>query len=199
MIKRSTSATLAIIALAGALLFALQARGALQGAAAANSMEVDSATLASLKGSASHYQWARLSDGQLDSHEYEAAVRATVACVEQAGPRLTVPLEPTNRGRYELSFQYSVDSPAGADAIEACRTEYLSVIDLLWAQHSAPSQSELQAARRSLAACLSRSGVPGAENAGDEYYRQMRSQPTAEFVRCAEQIQKEYDLPGFAG
>jgi|GEM_PF-7060313 len=125
-------------------------------------------------------------DGTLTFEEYQQAVLRTVSCIERAG--LDV-VHSTGYGRSEemvtgprlskrgvYSYTARIFSPDGSRpeaefaAVNECRAGSAQV-EFLWAQHTAPSEVELQALRDHMAACLRENGSGVAERPSDEELR----------------------------
>jgi hypothetical protein len=115
-----------------------------------------------------------IEDGVLTFEEYQSAVLETITCFERAGvnvvhfpgygrggvgepgPRLS------SRGVYSYvgAVQGTPDKPPAeaAAATAACKAGSAQ-IEFLWAQHTAPSQVEIQAMRDYMAKCLRDAGA----------------------------------------
>lgn len=110
-------------------------------------------------------------DGVLTFEEYESAVAATMRCIEEAGltiahsrgygrgdgagvgPRLS------SRGVYSYEARGGpVYDRAANTAVGGCKATSAQV-EFMWAQHTSPSDVELQAMRNHMAACLAAAGV----------------------------------------
>jgi hypothetical protein len=154
----------------------------------------------------SQFQQDLLKDGRLSFNEYRTAFLRYVSCIEDRGGKAEGQPVRTKRVKLEQTLVFpSGDGASVAAAIEGCRAENLSVVDRLWSMHVAPSKDELQRARESLAACLRNGGFPGVpEQPGPgeliQFWPGHGSAVTpATFYRCQEEIDTEYDLPGFGG
>lgn len=115
-----------------------------------------------------------IADGVLTFGEYRSAVMATVACIEDAGIDVVHPggygrggdFQPgpglSRRGIYRYAGAITTSSPtqpAGAfDRINVCKT-ISAQAEFLWAQHTTPSQVEIQAMNDDMAACLRAEGA----------------------------------------
>ncbi|MCC6960225.1 MAG: hypothetical protein IT301_10295 [Dehalococcoidia bacterium] len=115
-----------------------------------------------------------LEDGVLTFAEYQSAVLDAVACIERGGvkvvhfpgygrggvgepgPRLS------SRGVY--SYAGSVQGSSGSVPADAARVVAdckagSAQVEFIWAQHTAPSEVELQAMRDAMAVCLREAGA----------------------------------------
>ena len=106
--------------------------------------------------------------------EYSSAVMATVGCIEDAGIDVVHPggfgrggdFQPgpglSSRGDYRYSGSITTNSPTrptGAiDQINSCKT-LSGQAEFLWAQHTTPSEVEIQAMRDDMAQCLKADGA----------------------------------------
>lgn len=139
-------------------------------------------------------------DGILTFEEYESAVFETLACIEEAG--LTVAhsngygrahdVQPgprlSSRGVYSYFGQvttYSPTRPAKEFAALAECKQLSAQVEFMWAQHTAPSQVDLQAMRDHMAECLRTLGMTVPERPGD---RELQA-----VLRPAHVSQQEYD------
>jgi hypothetical protein len=157
---------------------------------------------------AGEYESGLLSDGELTFTEYEASALELVNCAEQLGYGIAGSFEPTVRGEYVLTF---VESPAATptslssmhSSLQECNQTYFNLVNLFWSRHTAPSESELQAARDELAACLRGGGFTLPEHpAAGEIRRTVLppGQPApAIIVQCQQRIMDHFGLPGFIG
>lgn len=171
---------------------------------------------------ASDFEKPFLQDGVITFQEYEQATFAAIECFKSSGfsigpgdgpevpdgisgPRLT------KRGKYTYNPvsppNYSIEQ-FGA-AVAECKTKHSGVIDFFWAVKSAPSETELQDARKAIGVCLRESGreVPeqptSVELVRIAYPPDGKPQPgqtPPEFYQaCATPVADDFDLPGFLG
>lgn len=147
-----------------------------------------------------------LKDGRLSFDEYRGAFLSFVACAESHGGKAEGPPTLTRRGKLEIPLLFPAgDAAVVAVAVQGCKDEQLSMVDSLWSMHVAPAKEELQHAREALAACLRSAGfpnVPGRPAPGEllQFWPGHGSDlPATVFFGCQEQIDHEYDLPGFGG
>jgi|GEM_PF-5362254 len=152
------------------------------------------------------FQAELLSDGLLTLADYDNAYAQLVGCMRNAGWELSRELPPTlSRGHSFRAF-HRVGGEEARAAAEACRVEYVGIINLLWTQEHRFSETELQAARDALAMCLGAQGVTfefsphpstaefSAYLAGPEHLG--RPQP---FSVCQLQIEEAHGIPNFGG
>lgn len=110
-------------------------------------------------------QRALLQDGELSFSDYEAAMLAFVACVEDAGlvfadgtPRYN---EATRRFDVLIGPAPGTgDGSGGARQIDACAFEHLSTVQGLWNAQNRATEQELQQADAEWKQCLLASGEP---------------------------------------
>lgn len=170
----------------------------------------------------SSYQRDLIEDGRLTFAEYEAAAFATVDCLERAGYTVFhVPGElehdRTNatpgpglsaRGRYKFDVGAASSERAGLlEASGRCRAEYFDLLDLIWAEHTAPSEQDLQRGRAMIGACLRDKGLTIPDNPSQQELfvhawppdGDGQGQPVAEYWDCAKRAADELGLTGFIG
>lgn len=149
---------------------------------------------------ASPEERAIFADGVLTFGEYESGVFRTLACIEgagltvahsngygrahdvQPGPRLS------SRGVYSYFGQvttYSPTRPAKEFAALAECKQLSAQVEFMWAQHTAPSQVDVQAMRDHMAACLRTLGANVPERPSDHELQAV--------LRPAQVSQQEYD------
>ena len=131
---------------------------------------------------ANEYEDELFKDGVLTFVEYEAAVFRTLACIDaagltvmhsngygrafdvQPGPRLS------SRGVYSYFGQVTTNSPTRPAkefaALAECK-QGSAQAEFMWAQHTAPSQVDVQAMRDHMAACLRGLGATVREHPND--------------------------------
>lgn len=172
----------------------------------------------------SAYQKNLIQDGRLTFAEYEAAALATVDCLEKAGYAVFhVPGELeynralatpgpglSARGRYTFDIGADPSNRAGLlnDSVR-CRAEFFDLVDLLWAEHTAPTEHDLQLGRAMIGACLRGKGLSVPENPSQKELfvhawppdgdGQGRGQPVADYWDCAKEAADELGLTGFIG
>jgi hypothetical protein len=148
-------------------------------------------------------QQSAFEDGAISLAEYEAAVRAHVACLEAKG--FTVDEAPMLDERQRYSYQVSF----GGDANEGervrqmsqeCYLRHLSEIDKVWSAANAPERASLEAAQFALSSCLRDNGIDAPENPGPgSLARFMGVDAKPEAIECSRTVSTEFALPGFAG
>ncbi len=183
-------------------------------------MEFDASRANELMRTASQYQAELLQDGVLTFSEYESAILAAVKCEEAAGFKILafpIPGKPGRPGP-ELStrgeYQYVQASDDGADraelgaALQRCEEEYVSIVKPLWAEHVAPTASELQGARNEIGSCLREQGVAvSRQPSGDELMKLAfppdghpnKPQPAEPYLGCAMKVAELFGIPGYLG
>lgn len=159
----------------------------------------------------SGYQRGLLGDGVLTFPEYEGAVLAYVGCVEEqgvivehvdgdgraAGPGLTA------RGQYLFSttLPHRPGKRATVSELRAielkCGGEYFDVVAQLWAEHVAPTEQELAAARNALGTCLRGAGLDVPENPSSSDFGPVAASPA--YRGCSEEVSQKFGIPGFGG
>jgi len=172
--------------------------------------------------SASDFEKPLLADGVLTFQEYEQATLAAIRCFKDAGftigpgdgpevPEGTEGPRLTKRGKYT----YNPISPPNYSSaqfevvVSECHDKHTGTIDFFWAVKTAPTDQELQAARRLIGDCLREQGreVPvqptSIELAKIAYPPDGKPQPgqapPESYVACARAVTEEFDLPGFLG
>jgi hypothetical protein len=98
-----------------------------------------------------------------------------------------------------MYYPPGTDADAAKLSSDACRTQYLSMIDLFWAEFTAPTEEDLARARRDMAMCLSQAGVEIDLDAGPDEFAALLGQGILAFAQCSETVSSEHGLPGFAG
>lgn len=172
----------------------------------------------------SAYQKNLIQDGRLTFAEYESAAFATVDCLEKAGftvfhvsgeleydrSQATPGPGLSARGRYKFDAGAAPSQRAElAEASGQCRAEYFDLVDLLWAEHTAPSEQDLQLGREMIAACLREKGLLVPDNPSQQELfvlawppdgdGQGRGQPVPVYWDCAKRAADELGLGGFIG
>jgi hypothetical protein len=151
-----------------------------------------------------------LEDGVLTFPEYESAVLSMIQCVEGAGARVRDRDPVLNfRGLYVWGISWANEKGDISQAVLACVQNELGLLDLLWKEFVAPSESEVQMAMKNMAECMGRADmrqyIPQ-DLRPAEFQRVPIQLATAGrdgdipvFVSCARQVQDEYGLIGFIG
>jgi hypothetical protein len=153
--------------------------------------QIPAEQLAEWQKSASESERRYIEDGVVTFEEYESAVFETVRCIEEAG--ITV-VHSTGYGRSQEMVEgvrlsrhgiyqfvgripsYDGSRPtAELDAINRCRVGSAQ-IQFLWAQHTAPSDVELQAMRDHMAVCLERLGADVGDRPADQDLQQHKAE-----------------------
>lgn len=184
------------------------------------SLEITQATLATLKLTASDFEWSLISDGELTFAEYESAVLSTVKCFADNGIEITPyphnhemgqpgPLHMNKRGRYEyLPFLTQDNYEQKVKVATTCQATYSATIEPLWAEHAVPTQAEMQGARDEIANCLRSSGREVPDHPGSQELLAIAFPPDGipkpgfpepVYRACAEQTATDYDMEGFMG
>lgn len=154
------------------------------------------------------FQERLLADG-LTFEEYEEAFLAYAACAEESGWQF--PQEPrlTSRQNYDFIF-YRPGGSASASPeeqqewladLKKCENTYFSEVQRTWANQTAMTGSERQAARDALGACLREHGRETPEHPSEsdwEYYIVISSAATLEermdFRDCIAKVREEFGL-----
>lgn len=159
-----------------------------------------------------------IADGVLTFDEYSSAVMATVACIEDAGIDVVHPggygrggdFQPgpglSSRGIYRYTgaiTTYSPTRPTGAfDKINDCKT-ISAQAEFLWAQHTTPSQVEIQAMNDDMATCLRASGAEiAAEHPSDAQLQAVLSSNTVskdQYRACQFAAADRYEIDRLPG
>lgn len=159
----------------------------------------------------SAFQRSILEDGVLTFPEYEQATLAFLSCVEDGGvivrhveaDQYKEGPELTSRGQYRFSLYLPnrEGKPAAVDEMRGlenrCGTEFTAVIQQLWAEHIAPSEKELAAAREALAVCLREQGLDIPEPPSSEDFGVAASSPA--YATCSSAVALQFAIPGFGG
>ena len=168
----------------------------------------------------SRYQADLLADGRLTFSEYEKAIFGAVRCEEAAGFKILAYPEQGKPGRPgpELTargeYQYLPIPPDDGDqanlraALAGCESEYVSVLRPMWADHVAPTQSDMQAARDDIARCLRSHGVKAPSHPSGEELMKLAfppdgvayaPRPEQPYLGCASEVAARLALPGYLG
>lgn len=153
---------------------------------------------------------AALQDGKLEFAEYESAVLAMLSCVKSTGASIR-DRDPalSSRGLYTWLISWSVAKGDLSKKVDACFESELGIIDLLWKENVAPSETDVQNAVQELTDCLQRSGlgdrIPESRQLRDFQHipRSLAESgndaaiPT--YVACARVAQDQFGLIGFIG
>jgi hypothetical protein len=119
-----------------------------------------------------------LMDGILTFSDYERAVYAAMACIEEKGWRIVhhpnnvyagsyirydfsesvIGPRLTKRGLIEYTGERSDSLPDGTLQFQACKDNNSTTVEVLWMAHVAPTQSELEEIRSAIAVCLNEAG-----------------------------------------
>jgi hypothetical protein len=159
----------------------------------------------------SAYQRAFLEDGVLTFAEYEAATLAYLQCLEDKGVIVQYDdgkelkdgpaLSPRGQYLFTTTLPHRPEKRATLSefrAIEsACGTEFADVVFQLWAEHVAPTQQELAAARDALGACLRGAGLDVPEHPSSTDFGPVAS--SIHYRDCSRQVSEEFGIPGFGG
>ncbi|MGH2607782.1 MAG: hypothetical protein ACRDHF_01725 [Tepidiformaceae bacterium] len=141
-----------------------------------------------------------LADGVVTYPEYEAAVRSTVACPEEAGLTILDQPHPDPSGttlRYSFAAGLDLADAKRSNATHrACYVEHQAAIDMMWSAQNTPSEDVFAQARQSLTQCL-REALPDAAIPDGQVPDSVRGSEA--FLPCIAGVQKQYGLPGFGG
>lgn len=173
------------------------------GKSRANQISRDAATSEAVK--------KKVADGVITFAEYESAVLSMLSCVEDAGAsvRQRDPVL-SSRGLYTWGISWQISKGDLSDKVFACEQRELGIIDLLWKEHVAPSEQEVQQAMKEMASCLSGSGLGALVPPNSPQPRDFqtiprtlaaggRDQDILRYVTCARQVQDAFGLIGFIG
>jgi len=161
----------------------------------------DQARLNSLRANATAEEIALLEDGELTFEEYEAGYTKALSCLYDSGlvdvferPELSP------RWVYNWPVRFSdANRVAATAAFERCRAEHFSTLEFLWAEATAPTQEEVQAARIDLAQCLRDAGHDVEENPTSATFLPFIYEADPDLRLCSTVVSDRYALPGFAG
>jgi hypothetical protein len=118
----------------------------------------------------SPYQRKILDDGVLTVAEYQQAALDVVRCHRESGARIVgaphyagedgAP-DPwwSSRGQFMYGAGYPDDDPDKERKYHNCEGEYFATINPIWANHIAPTPTEVQQARDMVARCLRDEGI----------------------------------------
>mgnify|MGYP006915173715 CR=1 FL=1 len=153
----------------------------------------------------------KIADGVITFTEYESAVLSMLSCVEDAGASIRQ-RDPvlSSRGLYTWGISWQISKGDLSDKVFACEQRELGIIDLLWKEHVAPSEQEVQQAMQEMAACLSSSGLGTLVPPNSPQPRDFQAIPRTlagagrdddipRYVSCARQVQDTFGLIGFIG
>lgn len=149
-LPRSTSAL--ILVLMGALLVGC----------APQEEEIPPLDMEAILASTTDFQADLLEDGEVTASEYEKALLAQRACVEEAG---ATPGELYDTGNQERTFDYEVTAADEArlavvqEAAELCLGEYFVDVGRVWAHQQLLTASERQELQPKVVQCLTNAGV----------------------------------------
>ena len=151
-----------------------------------------------------------LQDGKLEFAEYESAVLAMLSCVKSTGASIR-DRDPalSSRGLYTWLISSSTEKGDLGKQIDFCFERELGIIDLLWKEHLAPSETDVQNAMQELSACLKQAGL-GDRIPESRLPRDFQTIPRSlalagddsaipVYVACARAAQDQFGLIGFVG
>ena len=137
-----------------------------------------------------------LEDGYLTLAEYEGAKLAELACLRERG--LTVPDRLVLDGLYRFTYPVSASGAAIAtarSAIAECNKAYAMVLDMAWAEITAPLAQETVAKSRAwMATCLASVGL----RVEDAPWRSTEPATVELYVGCIRQMQAVFKLGDLA-
>ena len=115
--------------------------------------------------SATEYQANIISDGTVTPAEYEAAVLATLACLDDHGIAHGVPQYSERRVESPIWFYtfgpYPEEDKATIEAqFQQCYDDYEAAVAAVWIQQEGPSEDELEAAKQEVVDCAKEHGLP---------------------------------------
>lgn len=153
----------------------------------------------------------KLADGVITFTEYESAVLSMLSCVKDTGASIRQ-RDPvlSSRGLYTWGISWQISKGDLSDEVFACEQRELGIIDLLWKEHVAPSEQDVQHAMKEMASCLSSSGLGELVPPNSPQPRDFqtiprtlaaagRDQDIPWYVTCARQVQDTFGLIGFIG
>lgn len=158
--------------------------------------------IASMISQATDEEKPALADGKVTAAEYESAVLATAKCMTENGITFYESPHWDEATRSRLKFSYKGGSTRedalAADAIyDSCRTQHSAIVEQVWILQDLPSERTLQQARAEFEQCLRAAGVAVSEGATSGELANLSAQDA--FWPCAKDVERKYQLPGFAG
>jgi hypothetical protein len=148
-------------------------------------------------------------DGVLTFAEYESSVLSMIACVE-AQRAFVRPDDPhlSSRGLYTWLIGWPAGKGQPPDTIAGCIETELGILDLLWKEYLAPSETETRAAMKDMANCLEANGMADLvpESLSPSEFQRIPVQLAAAgrdaaiplHFKCAHVVQDRFGLIGFA-
>lgn len=157
------------------------------GVACAESDNGASASMADLEMSA--FQREILDDGELTYGEMEYAAESYANCVARQGVSAEVEFDEQSR-----SFGYRVYSDTGdvpkvmeSEETRLCEQEFISELELFWADQVGPSEAEDQAFYDEVAACMRERGFDVADSRPSTLTYWINNEPQ-EYDSCFEEV-----------
>ncbi len=102
-----------------------------------------------------------LGDGDVTDTEYEEAVLAALACLDDAGLPHSAPTPDQSQGYMQYGYRVGPwpDADEAAAVSDACETEYLDDVSIVWAlQHEEP-EAVREARKQALLDCVRAAGI----------------------------------------
>jgi len=144
-------------------------------------------------------QHAALEDGIITFGEYERGVLDAVVCLKEKGLEPSQPVL-DSRGVF-YKFTYSV--PDGRDDLFAsareCMREHADAVSSAWSFVHQPTQKEFDDARAALVICLRDGGIDVPEAPSPQFFVSLATSGNERYASCANRIQDEFGIEGFAG
>ena len=154
---------------------------------------------------------AAVEDGALTFAEYEAAVLSLMSCFDGAGinSRAHDPVL-NSRGLYVWSLNWQTALGDRSEALLGCLDKELGILDLIWKEHVAPSERDVQEAMKQMADCLVQAGLADQVPTSSQLPRDFQIIPRnltvsgrdaqiPDYVACARSAQDNFGLIGFIG
>jgi hypothetical protein len=150
---------------------------------------------------ASEEQLEALADGIVTHAEFERATLAMVQCMIDEG--ITFELMPVwDETKTRMDFHFiagtTIEETFVTTAIrDDCNLRHRGAVGHVWRMQTAPSEASLIAARAALGDCLRDAGLEVSDAPSSSDLTALADDPA--FWPCAQQIQVEFGIPGFAG
>ncbi len=131
------------------------------------------------------FQEAILHDGAVTSAEFESAVLATIACLEERGV-VIVEFE-IRGGGWSLAYESGPEDSTAADQIyEDCYEERLVFVEEGYLAGFDPPPEAIEAGRRAMVECLQEAGVDISDDATSTDIRAVVDSDAATWFACTE-------------
>lgn len=136
------------------------------------------AILTGCSSASSEFQEQLLSDGEISREEYQLAMAGMVECLRDAGFEVE---GPTPENASFLSYTVVLDDPELRDRFDQvsdqCHQQFLSEVELGWADANAPSPTEEAALYGRVADCLRDKGLDVPSTSPTELDKAIREDP----------------------